>query len=229
MSLLHTTRSIYVKHKVLLGFLLTLAVLSGAAYLTFQSYQRILSALQGTAKPQQELSLISQILLNISQVEASNYAYQATSKQVFLEELALQARELQQKMEALRGLAPWDSLHKQKIDSIEVLLEDFPEKVRSLIALRKELGKGNNLREVQKMIRRQLENPKDTSLLSSDTLRNILVQEITKEQNPLPAPYEPEKKKGEEKKKIEKSRKGLFGRKYTKEENVEEAFVIDEL
>ena len=193
-----------IKSKVILGFAILIIALAVSGYLIYRSFDKLLKATETLSKPNGDLSLFNDVLIDLSKLEINTRSYLVTDEDTFLHRLIDISEKTSKKIELI-GREP-DLLkdHQLQIDSIQRLLAEIPKNIREIRGLKNQQQSSSFSDKIRRIIKLEMtafgSMEGDTLFLATDTLQQLTMQEIKKVEKVLKDKFvreiEAPKKKG---------------------------------
>ena len=148
-----------IKIKIVVGCLLAVLTITIAGRFTYQSFNQMVRAMDSIGQPKTKLLHLNQILSDISNAEGSMRAYTLTNKSQYLSQYWKQFYQVEQQIQSLKLEMPLHSQQYIQLDSVEQLLREKQEKMRTFLALKEQERQAASY---QKAIARIENTAKDT-------------------------------------------------------------------
>ena len=127
-----------IKIKVVIGCLLAILTITIAGHFTYESFNQMIRAMDSIGQPKTKLLHLNQILTDISNAEGSMRAYTLTNKCQYLNQYWKQFYRVEQQIQALKLEMRPRSQQYTQLDSVQQLLWEKQEKMRTFLALKEQ-------------------------------------------------------------------------------------------
>ena len=148
-----------IKIKIVIGCLLAVLTITIAGRFTYQSFNQMVRAMDSIGQPKTKLLHLNQILSDIANAEGSMRAYTLTNKSQYLSQYWKQFYQVEQQIHSLKLEMPLHSQQYVQLDSVQQLLREKQEKMRTFLALKEQERQAASY---QKAIARIENTAKDT-------------------------------------------------------------------
>ncbi len=141
-----------IKNKIVIGIALVLCTFAIAGVHTYNSFNRMLQAMDTLSKPEAKLVHLNEVMTEISNAEGSARAYTLTKEQRYLRSYWEQFSGIESRIQHLRENMQNNDYQLTRIDSVASLLEEKQSNLQSFLLLKDKEAKNAPLRKALKII-----------------------------------------------------------------------------
>jgi len=162
-----------IKFKVILGFTMALLVIVAASYVTITSFNKLMESVEELSVPDNRLTLINNLMTNISEAENFIRSFSLTNDQKYIENYEQYILQINKELDSLEMLNGDFLLHQSTLDSIQSLWQAKTEGFQQFVALKSAEKRNDFSKKAMKEITNQ---SIDSTEIATTTQRTETVQ-----------------------------------------------------